>query len=144
MRIAIRMYKCDSKLQLVKLIKDCTGWGLLESKYIADDLFNSPDVYREIILQESKVDSSGVFQDYYKKFTTEIGDIGDFKINGGLSWERDLKMLSLGLGDLEEYTNFLAEYISMNNSDDNKVMLQRIFTKLKKEDLVEIVENIKI
>jgi hypothetical protein len=138
------MYKCDSKLQLVKLIKDCTDWGLLESKHVADDLFKSPDVYKEITLRESKVDSSGVFQDYYKKFTTEIQDIGDFKINGGLSWERNLKMLRLGVGDLEEYTNFLAEYISMNNSDDNKVMLQRIFTKLKKEDLVEIVENIKI
>ena len=32
--------KCDSKLQVVKLIKDCTGLGLKQSKDLADEMFN--------------------------------------------------------------------------------------------------------
>jgi hypothetical protein len=143
-KIRIRVYKCDSKLKFVKLVKECTGLGLKPSKDIADELFDSPGLYKEISLQENKIDESGVLQDYYKKFITEIHDIGDFQINGGLAWERNLKMLSLGVGDLEEYTSFLSEYMSLNSLDDNKIILQKIISKLKKEDLIEIVENIKI
>jgi hypothetical protein len=143
-KIRIRVYKCDSKLKFVKLVKECTGLGLKPSKDIADELFDSPGLYKEISLQENKIDESGVLQDYYKKFITEIHDIGDFQINGGLAWERNLKMLSLGVGDLEEYINFLTEYMSLNTLDDNKIILQKIVSKLKKKDLIEIVENIKI
>jgi len=143
-KIRIRVYKCDNKVKFVKLIKECTGLGLLDSKWIADELFDSPGLYKEITLLENKINESGVVQDYYKKFTTEIQDIGDFQINGGLAWERNLKMLSLGVGDLEEYINFLTEYMSLNTLDDNKIILQKIVSKLKKKDLIEIVENIKI
>lgn len=143
-KLRIRAHTCQSKLRFVKLLKECTGLGLKESKDIADELFNSPGLYKEITLQENKIDSSGVFQDYYKKFITEIKDIGDFQINGGLAWDRNVKMLRLGLGDLEEYTNFLSEYMSLNTLDDNKIILSEIISKLKKEDLIKIVENIKI
>jgi len=143
-KIRIRVYKCDNKLRFIKLIKECTGLGLKESKWLSDELFDSPGLYKEISLQENKIDESGVLQDYYKKFITEIHGIGDFQINGDLAWERNLKMLSLGVGDLEEYTSFLSEYMSLNSLDDNKIILQKIISKLKKEDLVEIVENIKI
>jgi hypothetical protein len=34
--------------------------------------------------------------------------------------------------------------MSLNNSEDNKVILGKIISKLKKEDLVEIIENIKL
>ncbi len=57
---------------------------------------------------------------------------------------KNLKLLTLGIGDLDEYTSFLSEYMSLNNSEDNKVILEKIISKLKKEDLIEIVENIKL
>ena len=135
--------KCDYKLKLVKLIKDCTGLGLKPSKDIADELFDSPGLYKEITLLENEV-VDGFHIDYYKKFITEIHEIGKFEVIGGLSWERNLKLLTLGIGDLDEYTSFLSEYMSLNNSEDNKVILEKIISKLKKEDLIEIVENIKL
>jgi hypothetical protein len=48
------------------------------------------------------------------------------------------------VGDVEDYANFVSEYMSYNNSDENKMILEVLFSKLKKEDLVELVNQIKI
>jgi hypothetical protein len=141
-KIRVKLLKCDSKLSFIRLIKVCTGLGLRDSKDIADELFNSPGLYKEITLLENEV-VDGVHYNYYKDFIEEIHKLGEFEVIGGLSWERNLKMLVLGIGDLDEYTSFLSEYMSFNNSEDNKIILEKIISKLKKEDLIEIVEKIK-
>jgi hypothetical protein len=41
-------------------------------------------------------------------------------------------------------TNFVSEYMSYNNSDENKIILEVLFSKLDKKDLVELVNKIKI
>jgi hypothetical protein len=143
-RLRIKLLsKCDSKLQVVKLIKDCTGLGLKQSKDIADEMFNKIGLVKEIELVEPYLKEGKTFNPF-EEFTTKIKDFGDFQVTGGLSWERDSKMLGIGIGELEDYLNFISEFMSYNNLDENKMILESIFSKLNKEDLVEIVNKIKI
>lgn len=135
--------KCENKLSVVKLIKDCTGLGLKDSKDIADLMFNNIGLVREIELIEPYLKDGQIFNPY-QEFTTKIKEFGDFYVTGGLSWERDAKMLSLGVGDTEDYVNFVSEYITLNNVEENKLLLESLFNKLKKEDLIELVNKIKI
>ena len=53
MKIKIKLLsKCENKLQVVKLIKDCTKLGLRESKDITDYLFQNIGKSKEIELVE--------------------------------------------------------------------------------------------
>ena len=135
--------KCDNKLQVVKLIKDCTELGLRDSKDIADDVFNKIGLVKEIEIIEPYMKDGKIFNPF-EEFTTKITQFGDFQVTGGLSWERDSKMLGLGIGETEDYTNFVSEYMSYNNLEENKMILGILFSKLEKEDLVELVNKIKI
>jgi hypothetical protein len=135
--------ECRNKLQVVKLIKDCTGLGLRESKDIADEMFNYIGLVKEIELKETYIKEGKTF-DPYEEFTKNIQTFGHFQVTGGLSWQRSAKMLQIGVGDSEDYANFVSEYMSYNNSDENKMILKFLFSKLKKEDLVELVNKIKM
>jgi hypothetical protein len=135
--------KCENKLQFVKLIKDCTGLGLKDSKDIADDMFNKIGLVREIEIVEPYTKDGKVFNPF-EEFTTKINQFGDFQVTGGLSWERDSKMLGLGIGETEDYATFVSDYMSYNNLEENKIILEVLFSKLNKEDLVELVNKIKI
>lgn len=134
---------CEHKLQVVKLIKDCTSLSLRESKDLADSMFNNVGSVREIELREPYLREGKIFKPY-EEFTTKIKELGDFYVTGGLSWERNFKMLSLGVADAEDYVNFVSEYMTLNNIEENKLILENIFSKLNKEDLVELVNQIKI
>jgi hypothetical protein len=135
--------KCENKLQVVKLIKDCTGLGLKDSKDIADDMFNKIGLVREIEIVEPYTKDGKVFNPF-EEFTTKINQFGDFQVTGGLSWERDSKMLGLGIGETEDYATFVSDYMSYNNLQENKIILEVLFSKLDKEDLIELVNKIKI
>jgi len=135
--------KCENKLQVVKLIKDCTGLGLKDSKDIADDMFNKIGLVREIEIVEPYTKDGKVFNPF-EEFTTKINQFGDFQVTGGLSWERESKMLGLGIGETEDYATFVSDYMSYNNLEENKMILETIFNKLEKKDLVELVNQIKI
>ena len=94
-RLRIKLLsKCDSKLQVVKLIKDCTGLGLKQSKDIADEMFNKIGLVKEIELVEPYLKEGKTFNPF-EEFTTKIKDFGNFQVTGGLSWERDSKMLGM-------------------------------------------------
>lgn len=136
--------RCDNKLGVVKLIKDCTGLGLRESKDIADLMFDNIGLVREIELREPYLDKNGEIIRPFELFSTKIKEFGDFYVTGGLSWERNAKMLSLGVGELEDYVNFVSEFMTLNNTEENKEILEVLFTKLEKNDLVELVNKIKI
>ena len=135
--------KCENKLQVVKLIKDCTGLGLKDSKDIADDMFNKIGLVREIEIVEPYIKDGKVFNPF-EEFTTKINQFGDFRVTGGLSWERDSKMLGLGIGEIEDYASFVSDYMCYNNLEENKIILEALFSKLNKEDLIELVNQIKI
>jgi hypothetical protein len=143
-RIRIKLLsKCENKLQVVKLIKDCTGLGLKDSKDIADEMFNYIGLVKEIELREPYIREDKTFNPY-EEFTKNIHNFGHFQVTGGLSWERDSKMLRIGVGDIEDYAYFVSDYMRYNNMDENKIILENLFSKLKKEDLVELVNKIKI
>lgn len=135
--------RCDNKLQVVKLIKDCTGLSLKDSKDIADLMFNCIGLVRELELREPYLKEGKIFNPF-EEFTTKIKEFGDFYVTGGISWERDAKMLGLGIGETVDYVNFVSEYMTLNNTEENKLILQSLFSKLNKEDLIELVNKIKI
>jgi hypothetical protein len=53
-------------------------------------------------------------------------------------------MLGLGIGETEDYATFVSDYMSYNNLQENKIILEVLFSKLDKEDLIELVNKIKI
>lgn len=140
-----------NKLQFVKLIKECTGLGLKESKDVVDRLeinlgsTEEIEVLNEIHKPIGNYKSSGLTcLEHLKEVlngtskTVSLG--GTYKINGGKQYLREYKLLSLGIGNKEDYSNFILEHIKNNNSD----IMEIVLNKLSKEDLKEVFNKIEI
>lgn len=125
-----------AKLMLVKLIKNYTGLGLKESKEICDRLHDLP--YRPVeFLIDPPVDILPT--EYARSFREELVEIGmEFDMSGGTDFERNRKLLVLGLGEKEDYVSFLEEELI-----NQKELLNLVLNKLSKDDLKEIFDNIK-
>ena len=133
---------CPNKLQFVKLIKDCTGLGLRDSKDVCDRLHDRPDLIEEITVIDG-VDENGIT--YSKKFINGMREViqGKFNITGGLQWDRNLKMLSLGIADESDYIDFTNEFLIDNrNLEVTETILRFALSKLSKEDLQEVFTEI--
>lgn len=127
--------KPTSKLMFVKIIKMTTGLTLKESKDITDSLFNNLNTSIEIELVEKIEEFSSI--EYLKSNLPNCG--GQVKVSGGLEWQRNYKILTLGLGDDKEYINFLSDYLV----DYKKVdFLKMILSKLEKKELIDLVNKI--
>ena len=138
------------KLKFVKLIKDCSGLGLKESKDLCDSLHSLPSKTFDMPIRdwETKDWATGATTpaqtDYIKKFITELRDIdGEFIVNGGTQWERNVKMLKLGVADKSDYIDFMKEYI-LNKFANSEEMLNFVFDKVTKEDLQDIFNKTNI
>jgi hypothetical protein len=119
--------KAENKLQLVKLIKDCSELGLKESKDICDKLHNG-----EVQIFETRQDDN---INYAKKFRQDISICGGrFQISGGVEEQRDFKILELGLGSDEDYVDFLIKYFD-GNFENRYELFKFVLSKLDKEDL---------
>lgn len=128
----------SNKLVLVKLIKDCSGLGLKESKDICDRLHSYPGDAQSF---EARQDDTGI--NYAKKFREEIKNCGgEFIVSGGKELMREFKILELGIGDHQDYTEFIIDYYE-NNFEDQKEFLKFVLSKLKREELVSIFEKAK-
>jgi hypothetical protein len=122
------------KLKLVKLIKDCSGMGLKESKELLDNLHRFPDRSLEMPIQESNK----------TRFIEELQLItGKFSITGGKEWTRDIKLMQLGMSDADSIITTLSEYI-LNKWSDSKEILEEALSKLDHSQLVEVVSRIKL
>ena len=127
------------KLAFVKLIKDCSDMGLKESKDLCDFLHANPGAVKEFEVR--KVDSGGNYVDFRKKFANEIKGIdGKFVVNGSSQWERNVKMLKLGIGDTSEYCDAIKENI-LDNLDSSEELLNFVLTKLSKQELEEVIKD---
>jgi hypothetical protein len=117
-------------MMLLKILKNHTGLGLKDSKDICDRLHELP--YRPVeFLLDPPVD--------VKSFREELSEMGlEFDMSGGTEFERNRKLLSLGIGDKEDYVSFLEE-----NLIDQKELLNLVLNKLSKDDLKEIFGKIK-
>jgi len=146
--IKIKLVKPTSeKLKFVKLIKECSGLGLKEAKDLCDSLHNSPHITQEMPIRDLEYDySTGKTTpatiDYRAKFLTEIKNFeGEFAINGGTQWERDVKILKIGIGDKTDYSDFISNYI-LNKFDNSENLLNFALSKFSKEDLQDIFNKI--
>lgn len=130
------------KLAFVKLIKECSDMGLKESKDLCDFLHANPGVVKEF--ETRNVDVNGNSVDYRKKFANDIKGIdGKFIVNGGSQWERDVKMLKLGIGDTSDYCEFIKENI-LNSLESSEEVLNFVLSKLSKQELEEVFNKINI
>lgn len=151
-KIKIRLVKPTSeKLRFVKLIKECSGMGLMESKNLCDNLHAKPLTAFEMPIRDYKYYdfSTGITTpadiDYKAKFVSDIKEIdGEFIINGGTQWERNVKMLSLGIGDESDYSEFIEAHIISSNLEESKNVLNFVLSKLSKEELIEVFSKINL
>lgn len=137
MKVKLRIKQSfPAKLMLVKLIKNYTALGLKDSKEICDRLHDLP--YRPVeFFLDTPVDI--IPNEYARSFREELSEMGlEFDMSGGTDFERNRKLLVLGLGEKEDYVSFLEE--AMTNQ---KELLTLALNKLSKDDLKEIFDNIK-
>jgi hypothetical protein len=141
-RIKIRLIEpCKNKLYFVKLIKDCTELGLKDSKEVSDRLHDRPGIIEEIIVKDS-LDENGIH--YSKKFIEGMKNIeGRFSVTGGTQWQRNIKILSLGIADESEYIDFTNEFLIDNrNLEVSENILRFALSKLSKDELQEVFTEI--
>lgn len=137
MKVKLLLKKdCQTKMMFLKILKNHTGLGLKDSKDICDRLHELP--YRPVeFLLDPPVDI--LPNEYAKSFREELSEMGlEFDMSGGTDFERNRKILMLGLGDKEDYVSFLEE-----NLINQKDLLKLVLDKLSKDDLKEIFDNIK-
>jgi hypothetical protein len=129
-----------NKLAFVKLIKDCSGLGLRESKDLCDELHSHPHLVQDMPVKPT----DEYAQDYSKKFISEIKNVGGkFLVNGGIQWERNIKMLKLGIGDESDYSEFIKDYI-LNGLEDSENLLTLALSKISENDIKEVFNKINL
>lgn len=138
-QIIIKMISvATNKLQLVKLIKDCSELGLKESKDICDRLHSYPGTVQ---IFEVRHENTGI--NYAKKFRDEIKNCGgEFIVSGGTEFIRDFKILELGIGDNQDYADFIVDYYE-NGFENQTDFFKLVLSKLKREELISIFEKTK-
>jgi hypothetical protein len=119
----------NHKLQAVKCVKDLTGLGLRDSKDIVDQIYdNKPMIIESYISDPNKLrESLNQLPPEIKHSTTEE--------------LRNINLLSLGLGDEEEYRETLEYYLGFEISNPN--IIKEIVSVLTKEQMVYISKIIK-
>jgi uncharacterized protein YqgV (UPF0045/DUF77 family) len=124
------------------LIKDCSGLGLKDSKEVCDELHSNPD--KSVKMQVLPVATDGT--NYIRKFINELKEVdGMFEVTGGTEWQRNYKMLAIGLGDKSEYVDFISEHISDNRTlEESKNLIKLIIEKLSEKEIEEVFSKIKI
>jgi hypothetical protein len=125
--------KTTSKLAFVKLIKQVSGLGLKESKDIADT-FDYDDINKIVEFEIPREIS-------IEQFRKDLNDVGgQYLVNGGVEFEREYKLLTLGLGEQEDYVDFISENLNYFTNQEDTIKF--ILSKLSKEDLIEITKKL--
>lgn len=115
----------NSKLRSVKAIKDLTGLGLKDSKYLCDDLYDSPNIPKLI---ECRVIETLDIKKILSDFPPEI------KVSF-IEEERNIKLLSLGMGELEDYQESLEYYLGFETKSP---IIKEIISILTKEQMIHL------
>ena len=124
--------KTPSKLAFVKLIKEVSGLGLKESKDIADTF--DYDINKTVEFEMSRDKS-------IEQFRKDLKDIGgQYLVNGGVEFDREYKLLTLGLGEQEDYVDFISENLNYFTNQEDTIKF--ILSKLTKEDLIELINKL--
>ena len=111
--------------------------GLKESKDLCDNLHLHPGRPYEFDVRTSNDDI-----DYKWRLMDGLKNIdGKFIVNGGSQWERNIKMLQLGIGDKSDYIEAIKDNLLGSNSED---LLTFVLNKLSKEDLQQALNHLHI
>jgi hypothetical protein len=124
---------CPTKLMLVKILKEYTELGLKDTKDICDRLHEMP--YKPVEIQVKDSNAAN-------RLKQDLLNIDlNFIMDGDKRFERERKLLTLGLGEKEDYVSFFVE--SGDLFDNQKEILTLALNKLSIEDLNEIFGKIK-
>jgi hypothetical protein len=127
--------RCLNKLMFVKIVKEYTELGLKEAKDICDKLHETP--YRPV-----QIDLYPKMSGAVDRLKQDLLDIDlKFIMDGDKGFERERKLLTLGLGEKEDYISFFVEFGDL--LDNQKEILNLALSKLSMEDLKEIFSKIK-
>ena len=131
-KVRVKMLEpSNSKLHLVKSLKDLSGLGLRDSKNIIDELHYGRE---QTIILNSRDDA--------RTLKKQFNDYGKFQINGGVDHDRNIQLLSLGLGETQEYIDEISDRIFFQLDDENsKLMLNFALSKITQENLIEILNE---
>lgn len=128
----------QQKLLFVKLIRDNTGLGLKESKDWCDKFSESLNVEHCLPISTSIEE--------FKNSMIELGVNNDYElIIEDKEKKRQLKLISLGLGDISDKINAISEKLSLDLYKQsyglNKQDLFCVYEDFFKEFLLEVDEN---
>jgi len=124
---------CNTKLSLVKTIKEHLGLGLKEAKELMDDGFNN--LGKPILVEGCSLESMSRLRNAIRTDFPEllIDTTGDQKE------ERKKFFLDMDMGDENDYIEYLSSnYTNLlftSSFDDVKKNLRNIFSKINLEDL---------
>ena len=132
-KIKIRLIKPPTmsyaKLNIVKLIRECTEKDLIFSKHLFEDIVDNLTMWHEIEIPQKN----------YHKFTSEINSFsGEFEIVNHEEWQREINLLKLGVGEKEDYHTAIKSIIDFGLQDKD-IILNEILNKLTIEQLKEVM-----
>jgi len=116
----------QSKLMFVKIIKDFTNYGLKESKDICDYIHSYENKQREIEVLD--------VENFIKQMIQNFGEYIDVYHT---AYDRDLKILLIGIGDKTDYIDTITKLIKENPENVDKIL-----KRFEKEDLIKILTEI--
>lgn len=129
MEVNVKLIKCDVKLQFIKIVKEYTGLGLREAKDLCENCLEKG--YEKFTIKNRD----------YNNFVEELKSIGEFEFSGGLAYEREGKVLSLGIGEREDYISYILDKSKMVSFEKNSEVLAYLLDRLDKEELMVVLEK---
>ena len=146
-KIEIKLIKpCSARLLFVKILKDYTDLGLRDAKILCDNLHSNPGVSFKVEIDwpSGTIDTND--GNCVRKFIDDLKECGgELVVNGGTEWLRHYKVLSIGLGDKKEYSDFISNHIYDNrNIGETKELIDFMIDKLSKEEISELFKKIKV
>ncbi len=123
--------KTQSKLSFVKLVKEVARIGLKEAKDLCDILDSPHQIIEFDVPKDTNIDQ-------FRKDMVNVG--GRYLINGGVEFDREFKLLTIGVGLKEDYVEFISQ--NLNYFDNSEEILRFTLTRLSKEDLMEVTKKL--
>lgn len=119
----------ETKLHLVKLVKDYTDLSLKDSKDICDRLSYKIGHIEFITISEDKNPL-----DFIKEINSSFS--GVFEINGGIVTKRDHNLLLLGIGEKEDYIKHILLWCDAHKREELLIKCLNIIPKENLQDLL--------
>lgn len=145
----------ERRLGFVKALKDITGLGLKDTKELSDILHNGfngqayPHTFPTPPLKDNPYTievplDDGKTHDDVRKFIKFLNDecTGDYDIIGGAEWERDIKLLSLGIGTNDEYREMIKRLLMYGSQEKMESFIDDMLVESNRENLEKVYNKL--